>query len=139
MERIHKLKWYDFCVAKICFRKVGKIVSYGTVVVTDILEFAGHMNGDTIIGFFQNGKFYVVYHVETINLIKTSRILDYSIVEQISYDYKFEMLPIDQNFFGNKYTSFDKMFSIEFEQEQTIDELEAMEILKRNGDLFTRG
>lgn len=138
MEKIHKLKLYNFCVAKVNFRKKQQMMSCGTVILTEAFEFAGHMNNDTLMGFFKNGEFQIVYHVESfdIKLIPSLQGVDYALIP-ISYEYNFKMRPIDMEFVGKEYKSFDGMFSIEF-KEIINDESIIEKILSRNRDLFIR-
>lgn len=135
MERIHKLKLYDFCVVKVVFRKKDCFTSWGTVILTEKLEFAGHMNNDTLIGFFKGREFNIVYHMETIELKREPFLNGIYAVIPVCYDFKLKMPPINAEFIGRKYESFDGNFTIEFE-EAIEDEVLATNILKQNKDLF---
>ena len=135
MEKIHKLKLYDFCVVKVVFRKKGSFISWGTVILTEKLEFAGHMNNDTLIGFFKDEKFYIVYHMETLEVQSIPFLYGVSAVVPISYDFKIRMPKIDTEFIGRTYESLDGNFEIEFE-ESLQDEFVAECVLKENKDLF---
>lgn len=136
MEKIHKLKLEDFCCAKICFREKDKLVSWGCVILTKRYEFAGHLNGDTIIGYWKDRVYNVLYHCETFEIV-TIPFLGLRTASPYSRECKFELPAVDENFLGKEYASADSKYFVEFE-EVLEDEKKVMEVLKESKDLFIR-
>lgn len=136
MEKNHRIELYDYTACKICFRKIGFLVSFGDIIITSKGEFAGHLNGDTIIASLSNNKLQVIYHCKTIELIE----LQFGLrgIKPKTYDFSFRMNPLNlDNFIDKMHWSLDKEYAVTFIDVYSNEE-EALKILQRNGDLFKK-